>query len=909
MGADKKGVGGFFQLFDWNTKSRKKLFSSKSDLAEKSKQKKSCDGNSPVTRLQLMDEGDIAGSSSIKGSSDYSCASSVTDEDNWGTKAPGVVAKLMGLNSLPTCNSDLYATPFSDSHSLGDFNYRSGNLECCHEEIMLSGTVHKREARTRSMIEQKYQKPINRPIEKFQTEMLPPKSAKSIPITHHKLLSPIKSSSFSSSNDVAHIMEAAARIIEPRPQITTKTKMSLVGSSSIPLRVKDLREKAEAVEKQARLAEVYQRPGESNASKYLNGQPTNKSWSGGSAVPTSIMSSSGSEEYSTGVKNKGKSVSLALQAKENVRKREGMRSTGSKNVDVQKESCNSKSSKIFKSQPSNSRSAQKKPPANNSSSVLRQNNQKQNCSSEIGKPSSKQFTSNSQGSSGSGESVLLRRKISNKSAGSSRIGPRRLGTDVSNDRRDGPYSNTKNVSRKKRCINGDFQFERSPLSKTMSIDKSGSLIQSNSPMDGQISGSEEHKRSATEIVSFTFTAPMTRSIHGTETSRDFEGVGADYQNKRGLLRSDVVSSSLGKTHYRSDDLNTLLEQKLRELNSISESPQQKERKAGTSSSVYPHFMTDASTLNSLTVLQSQPLQDMKQKETPISNWGSLSSPTYFQCIPLKHGRYGMDGETDSYHSNSSTVTKQLLDSRLPSPVSVLEPSFFSESCNSTDTVDSNCIGSKLCSSVQAQEVLGVTSLKRLHPAEGDAELSDSASSTLARKYITTSSVVISRQPANWEMVYVKEILCHLEPMFDALTMGRVQNVISPLMFDQLEGQSEVASSCCSEPRLKRKVLFDCVGECLDLRCRKYAGCGYNSWAKGHSVVRRKERLAQEVYHEITSWSGMGHCMVDELVDNDMSSKFGRWDDYECEAFELGMQIEKSLLNSLIDEVVADMLVF
>lgn len=33
MEVEKRGVkGGFFQLFDWNGKSRKKLFSSKSDV-------------------------------------------------------------------------------------------------------------------------------------------------------------------------------------------------------------------------------------------------------------------------------------------------------------------------------------------------------------------------------------------------------------------------------------------------------------------------------------------------------------------------------------------------------------------------------------------------------------------------------------------------------------------------------------------------------------------------------------------------------------------------------------------------------------------------------------------------------------------------------------------------------------
>lgn len=41
MGVEKQGskgggyAGGFFQLFDWNAKSRKKLFSNKSDLPGK----------------------------------------------------------------------------------------------------------------------------------------------------------------------------------------------------------------------------------------------------------------------------------------------------------------------------------------------------------------------------------------------------------------------------------------------------------------------------------------------------------------------------------------------------------------------------------------------------------------------------------------------------------------------------------------------------------------------------------------------------------------------------------------------------------------------------------------------------------------------------------------------------------
>lgn len=54
---------------------------------------------------------------------------------------------------------------------------------------------------------------------------------------------------------------------------------------------------------------------------------------------------------------------------------------------------------------------------------------------------------------------------------------------------------------------------------------------------------------------------------------------------------------------------------------------------------------------------------------------------------------------------------------------------------------------------------------------------------------------------------------------------------------------------------------------------------------------------------------MKDCMVDELVDKDMSSdQHQKWLDFDVEAFEVGVEIERRLLDSLINEVVADILV-
>ncbi|RZC52814.1 hypothetical protein C5167_021241 [Papaver somniferum] len=85
MGADKNSsksggggyVGGFLQLFDWNGKSRKKLLAKSQEGAKQGKRNVA---NLPTSRFRLMDE-DENGASSIRGSSDYSCASSATDED------------------------------------------------------------------------------------------------------------------------------------------------------------------------------------------------------------------------------------------------------------------------------------------------------------------------------------------------------------------------------------------------------------------------------------------------------------------------------------------------------------------------------------------------------------------------------------------------------------------------------------------------------------------------------------------------------------------------------------------------------------------------------------------------------------------------------------------------------------
>lgn len=297
-------------------------------------------------------------------------------------------------------------------------------------------------------------------------------------------------------------------------------------------------------------------------------------------------------------------------------------------------------------------------------------------------------------------------------------------------------------------------------------------------------------------------------------------------------------------------------------------------------------------------------------------------------------------EIDECGSNQLGVGK-LRCGRYPSPISILEPNVSNESCDSSVSTDSNCTegtankflvcfvpiivfhwvdrgmfyllaGSQLFSSILAQEVYDLSSAKKLHSVEADTELSDSASSTafdiLARKHAT----VVTDFPTStaWELDYVKEIVCNIELLFRDFVSGRTRDVINPHLFDLLESKKGSLDSNGDQFRLmRRKVLFDSVSECLDLRCKRYAGGGYGEWAKGVAILRRKEWLAEEVYKEISGWKGMADSMVDELVDKDMSSQFGRWQEFDEDTYILGVEVEVHLFNSLIDELVADIFLF
>lgn len=563
----------------------------------------------------------------MKGSSDHSCASSVMDEDSYGSRGPGVVARLMGLDSLPKSNApDPFCTPLSDSQSLPGSFYQSKNLDYRQDpQIMHSSRLQ--QLGIRPDMDPRYQKVIQTPIEKFQTEVLPPRSAKAIPLTHHKLLSPIKSTTFIPSKDAVHIMEAAARILETGPQVSRKPVLPLAGSSSVPLKVRDLKEKAQATQKPSKHSEGSQRPGETRGVKHLRGNSTNKSSNSGSDA-MSVKSSQDSVEVSSAVRSRGKSVSLALQAKANVQKRESLNT--SKMCASQTETNEFSPNMLFTSQSGAQKSTLKKSSAQKSSSVLRQNNQKQNCIVDRGKLSLK---SNLQGGkAASGDLSSAKRQNSSKLVGNSKASSRKLDSEGKDDKSNVSFCSSERGARKKRSINGNYHSDNNQAAHNPWRDKNGKVIQSTAIVDTRSNWDPDSGKEGADVISFTFTAPM-RSNEFQENCKMFP---VDSPSTRIMLNSDGMAASkfsfLGHSINGSDSLSTFLELQLKELAHKVEFSQQNSGAVSLKSSsiLGEHKTKDGNYLNDIVGQPGSSLYSLRDPKglTAGQNFEVYKSPSY-----------------------------------------------------------------------------------------------------------------------------------------------------------------------------------------------------------------------------------------------------------------------------------------
>ncbi|KAK9041765.1 hypothetical protein V6N11_016855 [Hibiscus sabdariffa] len=930
----KRTKGGFLQLFDWNGKSRKKLFSNNSELPEESKRVKPVEhvvnppppltvGNSfpspfnlcllfcypgnilvynCIVYLCYQTEGDeYSAASNHRRSGDFNSSSSVTSDEGYESRAPGVVARLMGLDSLPTQNvSESSSIPFSGSCSLRASPYERSAPSLWNEYQPMDYTniSNKLDRLSSNPIEPSFLKIQNRPIERFQTEILPPKSAKAIPITHHKLLSPIRSPAFIPTKNAAYIMEAASKIIEASPQATSKGKLSSFGSSSVPLKVRNLRLKIEATHKVSRP----QRADKSSESmvKPLKVQYKDKSHSKTDYTPTFRITKDLEKGISNSSSNKGKSVSLAEQARVNVQRKEGSSSSVNGSFVNQKERNDAKRKQFSTSKSDKQRTVEKRASANRTDSVLRQNNHKQNCISNRDNSTSKISTMDQQ--------CRNARSINGTLGFNRTINSRKTVSVATDPTKEAPMSRRKNLPRKKRPVKED-----PPSGQTVpdisSTNGSGRMIKCNVTTDGHSNQDADVKKTSMDVVSFTFTSPISKSVSDvSSTSQVAESscsssfyTDPSSDGDMVFLKSPAFSSP-GFNIIGGDALSAILEKKLQELTSRIESSNCNIIIEGPSASSTPSLQNSVSSSGTATTTSSA-----HNKRLPVDPDNDIpcSSGDFDQSSDnMTHDwrrKWQQSEEIEEQNAGcSSTETGIEVDNRHSSSLLALEAAITSSGCSGTTSLMSD----------QDQEVLNWTSGSE-SLTEFGTEFSDSASSKPAgetdRKLLTMASYSRDhKQSINWEIDFVKMVLKDSELLFQEYALGQAEKVMALKALNQLEQLNETERDG-EDYKLKQKLLLDCVSECVESRYRQVLVGRCQGCVELEKMIQKRDWLAEEVNKEISGWKSMGDTMVDDLVDKDMSTKHGRWLDFDMEAFEEGVGIQKNILTSLVDELVSDLL--
>lgn len=502
---------------------------------------------------------------------EYPYASLASGDSEQGTKAPGVVARLMGLDTLPTSNvNEPCFNPFTESHSFRDPSYimAAPAFHSEHDIVIFESVRNKLDGSSRNPLDLRLQKVQNRPLERFQREVLPPKSAKPISVTHNRLLSPIKSPGFIPPKNAAYIIEAAAKIYEQSPRPTSKGNFPSLGSPSVPFRVRDLKEKMESAQRSSQSADVSQKAKDENSKnikKQLNAR-------GKGRLEDSYLYK-GSEELkrssSQRLKSKEKPASLAVQAKSNFQKKDGLTSSGTRGSEKQREhnGC------VPRDPPHTQKKTEKHSSSRRPSEVLRLNNQKQNRASAKDDdldPSCSQSKERQESNLSANYINGRTNRTVNKIVVNGVVTSRKTNFVAADPGKEVSSLRAKSTSKKRLPINGNIQSSGGVAQKPM-VMKDEKSVKCNVAFEGDSKWDAIDKQSSLDVVSFTFTSPIKKSVGSNSSGVILEATSSSSPNYDPRIRESdsrtSAASSSGFNVIGGDALSVLLEQKLKELTS------------------------------------------------------------------------------------------------------------------------------------------------------------------------------------------------------------------------------------------------------------------------------------------------------------------------------------------------------
>ncbi|CAL0321663.1 unnamed protein product [Lupinus luteus] len=228
------------------------------------------------------------------------------------------------------------------------------------------------------------------------------------------------------------------------------------------------------------------------------------------------------------------------------------------------------------------------------------------------------------------------------------------------------------------------------------------------------------------------------------------------------------------------------------------------------------------------------------------------------------------------------------------------------------------------------------SCDKLEQLENDADLLDSATTFNNGKVGFEISIELVNQVTTIlqslnffgtgltksKLNHMKDVILNAELVLGNVSDedGLAQLLVSCFLRDNLDTMADDATwkdfnaivDCDddSKERIQLKAfLFDCVIEYLESNCSHYYDNvfkPFSAWTK-LPLCTKAEKLVQEVKREIKKWSCIARMKPFDIIKWEMSHSLVKWNDFNnIEAFEAGIDIDEVVLQTLIDEIVEDL---
>lgn len=934
-------VGIFFQLFDWNRRfAKKKLFPTKllspARLRQASK-KFGGDEKQPKHRLIANENSGGFPNAKNSGTTNSRC------ESKREMKAPSLVARLMGLESMPGGpggKAKKASASEIGSKMVEKLDGRRGGSD--KEDMDLEKAEIKSELRPQKL--QKIGMSERRPVSRFSAEALQLRTVLSRPRKHQpKLTSPVKSPRNVSGRNAARLIGAATRILEPGLQ-KSRAKCAL----TYPKYFSPLEDKANLALHHLEGTNPYV------DSKTLEARASMPSCENCGYLLHSKNGTTNVEEHSSSVSSpvsrysesscQGPGRNMPRFAIFSSRDQlEGVSECSSSNATAEIDDVSYCAELILgKRRISRGRmekhgtgqGSNVKKDASSVNHVLKQKQNETSQNRDRGLMKSKPSSLQSNRVLSAAESMNNTKNFvaQNRRIGAStrlRMPATADGCKFETERK--PYlrrSDSLPPVRKKRLMNVSRQGESSSFvnatlgreSRPCSVKPSRKdVVFPISSVDNHSTkprlpclrekGATNNSPEGSNVVSFTFKSAMKQKagIYPEVTKRKSQNSSSfEASPGRSFFKGNEEAPCLQKSFpLKGDILGALLEQKLKELTSEEEFAE-----GGT-----------APRKSTATILQELIIALNAERQFHLDSLPVRPSRTEDLCDDgdVSTGNTCMNFQATP--DAASDLVGNSLDSDHCSPGCVLEATF------STDSYLSSSPNGSSKDKVLAESV-DSTYDESLFPAPG-RDLSDCATSlfpsrscrALITDHVNNISGVLSKidQLRGSKLSYTKEVILNTELILGTTPEQQALPVddgfsVSHFLLNELEMLSSLLWMTfgqllgCNDPKQMNQLkgfAFDCILEYLDSKIGRYSDSGFRTWTKLPSSMT-KEILIADIIEEVKEWTEFVGLIPDELVEWDMSRSLGKWTDFDIEEFECGTEVDRHILQVLVDEVVLDL---